>query len=50
MVSRSQQSLSVLVSSTVAFTICFAIWMYWTEIVPKRDGARVETMNYGRAT
>jgi NNP family nitrate/nitrite transporter-like MFS transporter len=31
-------------------TLVSLIWMYWTEIVPKRNGARVESMNYGRAT
>ena len=29
-------------------TLVSLIWMYWTEIVPKRDGARIETMNYAR--
>ena len=29
-------------------TLVSLIWMYWTEIVPKRDGARIQTMNYAR--
>ena len=32
MVSQSQRSLSVLVLSTVAFTICFAVWMMFAVI------------------
>jgi NNP family nitrate/nitrite transporter-like MFS transporter len=31
-------------------TLVSLIWMYWTEIVPKRNDARVETVNFGRAT
>jgi NNP family nitrate/nitrite transporter-like MFS transporter len=31
-------------------TLVSLIWMYWSEIVPGRSGARVETMSYGRAT
>ena len=31
-------------------TLVSLIWMYWTEIVPKRNGARVEAMYYGPQT
>ncbi|MEQ1880408.1 MAG: nitrate/nitrite transporter [Burkholderiales bacterium] len=31
-------------------TLVSLIWMYWTEIVPKRNSDRVETMIYGSTT
>ena len=31
-------------------TLVSLIWMYWTEIVPRRSGTKLETTNYARAT
>ena len=48
MVSRSQQSLSVLVSSTVAFTICFAIWMMFAVIgIPLKTSLGLNETQFG---
>ena len=48
MVSRSQQSLSVLVSSTVAFTICFAIWMMFAVIgIPLKASLGLNETQFG---
>ena len=48
MVSRSQQSLAVLVSSTAAFTICFAIWMMFAVIgIPLKASLGLNETQFG---
>jgi NNP family nitrate/nitrite transporter-like MFS transporter len=48
MVSRSQQSLSVLVMSTVAFTICFAVWMMFAVIgIPLKTTLGLNETEFG---
>ena len=46
--SRAQQSLSVLVASTVAFTICFAIWMMFAVIgIPLKASLGLNETQFG---
>lgn len=48
MVSRSQQALSVLVASTAAFTICFAIWMMFAVIgIPLKASLGLNETQFG---
>jgi len=48
MVSRSQRSLSVLVMSTVAFTICFAVWMMFAVIgIPLKTTLGLNETEFG---
>ena len=48
MVSQSQRSLSVLVMSTVAFTICFAVWMMFAVIgIPLKTALGLNETEFG---